>query len=181
MITISHWEFKPKGFPERLLDLFDEARRSGPMPPPKLLEAVTAISVNSAQAPSPVSHGKKREPNDLDMTCNIGECCSSIVITGDPLGSFWTCSIISSLVREELGESSDHHSMTDYTNQVKEITQLFIHQQSIGRRLAFVILVGHLCSDLTKEYNKIIEYLEKLMKFSVSFHSPCIHNSLTRP
>ena len=86
------------------------------------------------------------------------------------MGTFWICSIISSLVKEKMEDSSDHQSMENYTDRVKEITQLFIHRKDIGRRLSFVILVGFLCSDLAKEYNKIIEYLESLMQFSVNFH-----------
>ena len=111
--------------------------------------------------------------NRVDMEdgpYHLEERCSSIVITGDRTGNFWTCSVISSLIKEEYKGNLERHSMENYAARVREITQLFVHQKDVGRRLSFVMLVGILCFDLAREYNKIIEYLESLMQSSVSFH-----------
>ena len=49
MITISHWQLRPKEFPDTLSTLFDEGRLSGLIPPEMLSEAVgtAATSVSS--------------------------------------------------------------------------------------------------------------------------------------
>ena len=46
MITITHWELRPKGFPGELSTLFDENRLNGPIPPEMLLGAVRTAATS---------------------------------------------------------------------------------------------------------------------------------------
>lgn len=70
----------------------------------------------------------------------VEERSSSIVITGDELGSNWICSIWSPL--------TDSESLALPVSIVPNLLQKFLHQQASGRCLVFLVLLGHLCEQL---------------------------------
>jgi hypothetical protein len=84
---------------------------------------------------------------------------SSIAITGEKRGGLWTCLVLSSLIDED--------TMTDYVEKLQKTLNIFTHQQSSGRCLAFLILLGHLCRHLHYEYENILGSLTEIVDIGV--------------
>ena len=87
------------------------------------------------------------------------ERSSSLVITGDPLGNFWICSIWSSL--------TEHDSVSALIRSLPQVLQRFINQQPCGRCLVFLILLGHVSENLAGEYDTILERLDGIVELRV--------------
>jgi hypothetical protein len=94
----------------------------------------------------------------------IRELSMSLVITGDRMGRCWTCSIVSELI--------DEQAIAKYTDDIKDILQMFIHQQHTGRILVFLLLLGYLCESLSKECENFTEELDDIMGMDVSILQP---------
>lgn len=140
-ITISHWTFK-----QDPRSRFDEWRsNTGPFPPPNIRWSVPQAD--------PTGH-----PND--HSSEIEETCSSIVITGDQHGCFWTCSVWSSLTTDE--------SLSSDLQKLPSMLQTFLHQQASGRNLTFLILLGNLCERLAKQYGEVLSQVNRDVVFGVS-------------
>jgi len=152
-ITLSHWGFKKEKTAESAT--FDEGRDSASFPPKTVML-------------HPENKKSTSDAIDVDQLTKqkIEEGSSSLVISGDILGNFWTCSVISSMVPE--AEMNERLSDLQYT-----ITD-FIHQACSGRCLVFLSFLGMLCESLAKEYDAILERLTKVIKLGVglcSFHA----------
>ena len=100
----------------------------------------------------------------------IRELSMSLVITGDWMGRCWTCSIVSELI--------DEQAIAKYTDEIKDILQMFIHQQYTGRVLVFLLLLGYLCESLSKECENFTEELDDIMGMDVSILSPPVSKIL---
>jgi hypothetical protein len=100
----------------------------------------------------PKSVSDKRNKRSAQDDCKhqlstIRELSMPLVITSDIMGRYWTCSIVSELV--------DEQAVAKYTDEIKDILQMFIYQQITGRALMFLMLLGHLCESLSKECERI--------------------------
>lgn len=84
------------------------------------------------------------------------ERSSSLVITGDPSGNFWICSIWSSL--------TEHDSVSALIRSLPQVLQRFINQQACGRCLVFLILLGHFSENLAGEYDTILKRLDGIVE-----------------
>ncbi|PVH73830.1 hypothetical protein DL98DRAFT_430572, partial [Cadophora sp. DSE1049] len=129
-ITISYWGFKVKGGANE--ELFKEPRDTAPFPPKMNSKA-------GVPTESPARY--------------IVEGSSSLVISGDKAGRWWTCSVISSV----LPEAVMRQAMEDSTTTLTE----FIHQPSSGRCLVFLSFLGALCEHLSLEYERILDELTR--------------------
>lgn len=89
----------------------------------------------------------------------IRELSMSLVITGDPMGRSWTCTIISDVI--------DEKAVARYMEEIKDILQMFIHQQYTGRVLSFLLILGYLCESLSKECEDFTKELEDIMGMDV--------------
>lgn len=89
----------------------------------------------------------------------VEERSSSLVITGDPSGHLWICSIWSSL--------TDSEAISGSVKSMLPVLGQFIHQQACARCLAFLILLGHLCERLAAEYDEILSSLDKIVGLGV--------------
>jgi hypothetical protein len=87
------------------------------------------------------------------------ERSSSLVITGDPSGYFWTCSIWSSL--------TEHKLVSGLIEALPQVLQRFINQQVSGRCLVFLILLGHFSEKLAEEYDSILKQLDSIVELGV--------------
>lgn len=87
------------------------------------------------------------------------ERSSSLVITGDPSGNFWICSIWSSL--------TEHDSVSALIRSLPQVLQRFINQQACGRCLVFLILLGHFSENLAGEYDTILKRLDGIVELGV--------------
>jgi hypothetical protein len=85
-ITLHHWKTAPEAFPEELIDVFSEEKESAHIPP----------MISLVNAPSNVSSSTNTESFK-----KLEERSSSIVVSGDMRGDFWTCTILSSSIEEE--------------------------------------------------------------------------------
>lgn len=143
---------------------FDEGRKHGEMPPKKLSDLVGPDNKVRWLRITQNLSGKEQP-----RTQQLEEQASTIVFSGDPKGTFWKCSILSPLFRDGPGTSKDDPELplAAYVEPVQEIVQLFAHRQAIGRRLSFVMLVGHLCDLLAQEYNRIVTHLDNILDISV--------------
>ena len=139
-ITIIHWAFKSPtyNYDESTTprSRYDEDQLQGEYPP----RSVRMLS--------------KNDRNNRSVPGYIEERSSIIVITGDAMGYMWTCSIWSSLMEtKHLPEASI------ITN-----SELFKHQQSTGRDLIFLALLGCLCERLAaileEGLNELKSYVE---------------------
>ncbi|KAK0100648.1 hypothetical protein ONS95_007101 [Cadophora gregata] len=141
-ITISYWSIRPVSISQAHAHMFKENRNNGDFPP-------TSIARLGSRTTAPKRTGSA-EPTDV-----VEERCSSIVITGDPAGHLWICSIWSSL--------TDSESITQPIHALSDVLQRFIHQQACGRCLAFLLLLGHLCEKLAGEYEMILSRLDVIV------------------
>lgn len=107
--------------------------------------------------PESVSDERKNHEHRLST---IRSLSMSLVISGDRMGRFWMGSIIS--------EIFDEAQVKEYSDEIKELLQMFIHQQYTGRVLAFLLLLGHMCESLSKECNNFAEEVNDIMGLDVS-------------
>ncbi|PVH79529.1 hypothetical protein DL98DRAFT_655454 [Cadophora sp. DSE1049] len=139
-ITISHWSIRPVSLSEAHIQMFKENRNNGDFPPVSIAR---------------LGFGTRKKFGSAEPTDVVEERCSSLVITGDPAGYLWSCSIWSSL--------TDSESITPPIHALPGVLQKFIHQQACGRCLVFLILLGHLCEKLTGEYEMILSRLDVIV------------------
>ena len=147
------------------MERFGEGRESGEMPPKKISDLLWPQKKRGRTGATQNSSSR-----DQPTTRQLEEQVSTIVLTGDPHGTFWICSILSPLFKDELNASKDDPKSDTSTcaREIEETVQLFIHRQAVGRRLCFVILVGHLCHLLAEEYGNIVKHLDMVLDISVS-------------
>jgi hypothetical protein len=143
-ITISHWCVTSND--KRDTPQFKEMRKDGDFPP-------AGIAALGGSTPSA---GKMKEKTP---TYIMEERSSSLVITGDPSGNFWICSIWSSL--------TEHNSVSALIHSLPQVLQRFINQQACGRCLVFLILLGHVSENLAGEYDTILERLDGIVELGV--------------
>ncbi len=149
LIKHSHsWSIRPVSLSKAHLQLFKENRNNGDFPP------VSIARLGFQKQP-------RRSPGSLEPTDIVEERCSSLVITGDPSGYLWICSIWSSL--------TDADSIAEPIQTLPNVLQIFIHQQACGRCLVFLILLGHLCEKLAGEYEMILSRLDVIVGLGVRF------------
>lgn len=140
-ITISHWEIKDSSLDSR----YDEERAN-----PLIVPLQQTRSENKFKGVL-----SKKLAN-----LSYEETSSSLCITGDKHGRFWTCLVISS-------QTGGSH-MQDSAESVSEKLTFFINQQSSGRCLAFLMLLGSLCVQIAEEYDRIISNLMQMLGLGVS-------------
>jgi len=112
--------------------------------------------------PSTVSDRRARKrPQDGERgpLSTIRELSMSLVMTGDPLGRHWTCTLVCDLV--------DEKTVSRYAEKINDILQIFIHQQYTGRALVFLLLLGCLCEALSKECENFMEEVDRIMGLDV--------------
>ena len=126
------------------MQMFKENRNNGDFPP---------VSIARLEL------GMQRKVGSAEPSAVVEERCSSLVVTGDPAGYLWICSIWSSL--------TDSESITPPINALPGVLQKFIHQQACGRCLMFLILLGHLCEKLAGEYEMILSRLDIIVGLGV--------------
>jgi hypothetical protein len=134
----------------------DESVKAGAAVP--LITDFPPKSVSDKRNKRPAQDGRK------SRLSTIRELSMSLVITGDKMGRCWTCSIVSELV--------DEQAVAKYTSDIKDILQMFIHQQNTGRVLVFFLLLGYLCESLSKECENFMEELDHIMGMDVSILRP---------
>ncbi|KAH7407184.1 hypothetical protein BKA64DRAFT_666015 [Cadophora sp. MPI-SDFR-AT-0126] len=139
-ITVSHWSIRPVSLSEAHVQMFKENRNNGDFPPVSIAR---------------LGFGTRKKFESAEATDIVEERCSSLVITGDPAGFLWICSIWSSL--------TDSESITPPIHALPGVLQKFIHQQACGRCLVFLILLGHLCEKLAGEYEIILSRLDVIV------------------
>jgi len=108
------------------------------------------------------NRGKKSTPGRRrkDPLSTIRQFSMSLVMTGDPNGQYWTCTLVSDLIDEE--------SVLQYTMEARQICQMFIHQQYTARALVFILLLGYLCDSLSIECENFMDELTSIMGMDVS-------------
>nr|KAH7348938.1 hypothetical protein BKA65DRAFT_501750 [Rhexocercosporidium sp. MPI-PUGE-AT-0058] len=143
-ITISYWGFKAKS--NTAHDIFQEPRDTAPFPP-KMVSRWHRFKASRGSKKDKTA-GATWSPTEF-----IVEGSSSLVISGDKAGRWWTCSVISSV----LPEAVMRQAMNDSTITMTE----FIHQPSSGRCLVFLSFLGALCEHLALEYEKLLEALTR--------------------
>ncbi|MCJ1386636.1 hypothetical protein MMC17_009762 [Xylographa soralifera] len=138
-IALVHWAFDP---PTYNLDIKSTSFRS----------RYSEDRLQGEYPPRNVRMSSKNDRNNRSISGYIEERSSIIVITGDAKGYMWTCSIWSSLIETK------HLPVAS----IKMISELFAHQQSTGRDLIFLALLGCLCERLAAVLE---EGLEKLKSY----------------
>jgi hypothetical protein len=119
--------------------------------------------------PKTVSDQRMRRPRkggDKDPLSTIRQLSMSLVITGDTMGRYWTCCMVSDLL--------DEPAVAKYVEEINGILQMFIHQQYTGRTLVFMLLLGYFCESLSRECENFMGELDKIMGMDVSllnFHA----------
>lgn len=148
-ITISYWSFK-RGY-NGLLDEFHEGRDEAPFPPKKVIPRLKTKE-----------RWWKKVNEEKITTKRIEERSSSLVISGDTLGNFWMCSVISSVLPEPVMV----RAVTAACNSLKE----FAHQPETARCLTFLYYLGLLCEYISQEYEDILKELTVVIKLGVIFN-----------
>ncbi|KAH8648735.1 hypothetical protein BGZ60DRAFT_390281 [Tricladium varicosporioides] len=103
----------------------------------------------------PLSWSPCAEESGQHQLSTIRELSMSLVFTGDRMGRCWTCTIISEVMNEV--------QVAQYVEEIKNVQQMFIHQQYTARVLSFILLLGYLCESLAKECENFTEELDKIM------------------
>lgn len=148
--TTSSWSIRPTSLSPEHIERFKENRNNGDFPPVSI--ATLGFDNNK----------KGKKPEQMPPTAIVEERSSSLVITGDPSGYLWICSIWSSL--------TDSKSISVPIHSLPKILQRFIHQQACGRCLVFLVLLGHLCEKLAGEYEMILSRLDVIVGLGVSLY-----------
>ena len=147
LTSASHsWSIRPTSLSKEHIERFKENRNNGDFPP----LSIANLGYNNKQS---------KNPDPVPPIAIVEERSSSLVITGDPSGYLWICSIWSSLTDSE-NISAPIHSLP-------KILERFIHQQACGRCLAFLVLLGHLCEKLAGEYEVILSRLDIIVGLGV--------------
>ncbi|KAH8597407.1 hypothetical protein B0O99DRAFT_76478 [Bisporella sp. PMI_857] len=141
-ISLSYWGFKQD---TKHHGLFHEQRDKAPFPPKKVL-----LQKKVKQ------RWWRQEHNEVEPTNEIEEGSSSLVISGDVSGNWWTCSIISPVLSET--------TMMDRIDPIMINLQCFVHQPSTGRCLIFLAFLGIICESLSKEYDAILDEMNRAIK-----------------
>jgi hypothetical protein len=141
------WSIRPTSLSKEHHERFNENRNNGDFPP---------VSIASLG----FDNKKSKRNEEAPPTAIVEERSSSLVITGDPSGYLWICSIWSSL--------TDSESIALPTRSLRKILERFIHQQACGRSLVFLVLLGHLCEKLAGEYELILSRLDIIVGLGVS-------------
>lgn len=141
-ITISHWSIRPTSLSKEHHERFNENRNNGEFPP----QSIANLGSTKKQ---------RRILETLKGADIVEERSSSLVITGDPQGYLWICSIWSSL--------TDSQSLSSPVGFLPKLMQRFIHQQTCSRCLVFLVLLGHLCEKLAGEYETILSQLDVIV------------------
>jgi hypothetical protein len=134
--------------------LFDEGRDYASFPPKKVM-----LNQNGKR-----KGAKAKEKVKIDKR-KIEEGSSSLVISGDLAGHWWTCSIISPIV-PDLG------LVACMKTTEQEILKMFKYQPATGRCLTFLVFLGLLCETLAKEYEETLTTLASAIKLGVSSFPP---------
>ncbi|MCJ1399477.1 hypothetical protein MMC11_002679 [Xylographa trunciseda] len=145
-ITLVHWAFEP---PTYKLDTKSTAPRSrysedplrGEYPPQNVRMLLRVPRL-------------KDEKDYRKIPGYIEERSSLIVVTGDAKGYLWTCSIWSSLICAQDVPSQS----------IMNISKLFRHQQTTGRNLIFLALLGLLCEKLNAELEHGLESVKNYVE-----------------
>jgi hypothetical protein len=143
-ITISHWCVGSNDGKDP--QQFKETRKNGDFPPAGIAEL------------GGPTYSNRTTPGKAEKYI-MEERSSSLVITGDPSGYFWICSIWSSL--------TEHESLSLLTQSLPPVLQRFINQQVSGRCLVFLILLGHFSEKLAEEYEAILKRLDTIVELGV--------------
>jgi len=151
-ITILHWslEYNNKDVPK----IFGEVRGEKAEFPPLNLSGVNQSLLDNLFRSWT---GEKESPSNQE----IGETASTLVITGDDKGFSWNCSVVSSIMDENL--------IDQCATTATKILQMFKHQQRSGRSLVFFMFLGHICVELAHQNEDFIKILGKAMDMEVSF------------
>ena len=184
-ITISHWrlqndherdirkiedevendEKEQRAEAQRLRQGADERQAKGKSD--ETIKAGAAVPLITDFPPKNVSDKRNKtlaQDGRKHQLSTIRELSMSLVITGDRMGRCWTCSIVSELM--------DEQEIAKYADEIKDILQMFIHQQYTGRVLVFLLLLGYLCESLSKECENFTEELDDIMGMDVSILHP---------
>ena len=69
-----------------------------------------------------------------------------------------------------MSDLMDEQSELKYVEEVKKISQMFVHQQYSGRVLVFMLLLGYICDRLAMECEAFLEQVEDILDLDVSEH-----------
>lgn len=153
--TTCSWSIRPTSLSPEHIERFKENRNNGDFPP---------VSIASLG----FDNKKSKKSDSVPPTAIVEERSSSLVITGDPSGYLWICSIWSSLTNSEQILAPLHS--------LPRLLERFIHQQACGRCLVFLVLLGHLCEKLAGEYEIILSRLDIIVGLGVSsLYNQCTH------
>ena len=148
-ITLTYWDFEspiyllePKSGPSSK-SRYIEPRQRGQFPPPN----VRMLRVDD-----------KRSSDSRGAKGSIEERSSAIVITGDSRGNLWTCSIWSSLLDDDQIP----------VPMIEELLNLFKHQPSTARSLAYLLILGLLCERLASRIEDALDSLGNYIELGVS-------------
>lgn len=89
---------------------------------------------------------------------------SSVILSTNSFGDFSQCTLISDLLTD--GEVSK------VVMDARELWQKFVHQPQTARCLAFLLVLGKLCAQITMNYEGAIEELTAILKLDVSYDCP---------
>lgn len=89
----------------------------------------------------------------------VEERCLSLVITGDPFGYSWTCSLWSSITKASRVKGCIDASLPKL--------QQFVHQPASSRCIFFLIFLGDICETLAGKYRQILSYLDEIVELGV--------------
>jgi len=164
-ITVSHWRLQNdyETYLSRVEELEEQDEGGSDVKDCCVNEADVGqiwIGDTTAFPPKNVKDERAAEESGQHQLSSIRELSMSIVITGDGEGRCWTCSVISEVI--------DEIEAAVYANEIKDILQMFIHQQYTGRMLCFILLLGYLCESLAKQCENFTGELDKIMGMNVS-------------
>lgn len=153
-ITFNHWILEPASYMFRPKSKaapksrYTEPRQRSEFPPP---------NVKLLQQPAQRKFFNfARNTDDF-----IEERSTALVITGDLHGNLWTCSIWSCLIDDEALPTRD----------IVRLLTVFKHQQSSGRILVFLLILGIICEKLDSQYEESMRSLKSYVELGVSLIS----------
>ncbi|KAK0627931.1 hypothetical protein B0T14DRAFT_513555 [Immersiella caudata] len=105
--------------------------------------------------PASVKDSRTEGGSVRNLISSISEQSISLVLTGDGMGRYWTCSLVCDLM--------DDHMMARCAAGVHAILQNFIQQQYTGRALVFAYLLGEICRKMAIECERFMNQIDRIM------------------
>lgn len=118
--------------------------------------------------------GKLHAVLDMPKPTVIVEVCTSVCITGDALGLFWTSSMLGTgtVAAQANNENPDQLGLLQIGRNMKQVMQRFRYDKSGARSLVFVVQLAAACHIVSDRLERVMKEVKAVLDLEVSCFCP---------